>query len=234
MDLTPSLELAQTGDTFSVHHAISFLLIIIAGAVGGIANAYFASRQSGQPEDWRWHCVASIIIAFTAPLFLHMLDSRLLESVRLRTNDYFAFAAFCLLYVMAVRRLIDNPWRACQEKLTRLTTEITVLRQAIDSLQHDRLESEAALAAAKDALTYHDLDLLRTLEDENYVYGNIAALAEKTGLGRELVGQRLIILKNLGFIDTRIGEKNMLHWVISSRGKQCLLETLREPAADAA
>ena len=55
---------------------------------------------------------------------------------------------------------------------------------------------------------------------------NLAGLAEKTGLGRELISQRLTVLKNLGIIETRINEKNVLHWFVSNKGKQLLGDIL--------
>ncbi|MBL8440485.1 MAG: hypothetical protein JNK96_04630, partial [Betaproteobacteria bacterium] len=78
----------------------------------------------------------------------------------------------------------------------------------------------------KEALTYNDVEILRTLAEESFVYGNLAAVCERTGLGREFVSQRLTLMKNLGVIETRINEKNVLHWFVSPRGKQVLNDIL--------
>jgi len=60
----------------------------------------------------------------------------------------------------------------------------------------------------------------------SYVYGNLVGLTDKTGLARDLVSARLTVLKNLGIIETRINDKNVLHWCVSPRGKQMLGEIL--------
>jgi len=78
----------------------------------------------------------------------------------------------------------------------------------------------------KESLSYNDIEILRALAGEHYVYGNLVGLTDKTGLARDLVSTRLTILKNLGIIETRINEKNVLHWYVSPRGKQVLGDIL--------
>jgi hypothetical protein len=45
-------------------------------------------------------------------------------------------------------------------------------------------------------------------------------------LARDLVSARLTVLKNLGLIETRINDKNVLHWYVSPKGRQMLGEIL--------
>jgi DNA-binding IclR family transcriptional regulator len=70
------------------------------------------------------------------------------------------------------------------------------------------------------------VEILRALQAERFVYGNLAALCERTGLPRDLVSQRLTVLKTLGVIETRINERNVLHWMVSARGKAVLDDIL--------
>ena len=53
-----------------------------------------------------------------------------------------------------------------------------------------------------------------------------AFFQEVTGLSRELVSQRLTVMKAMGVIETRINEKNVLHWFVSTRGKALLADIL--------
>jgi DNA-binding transcriptional ArsR family regulator len=78
----------------------------------------------------------------------------------------------------------------------------------------------------KESLSYNDIEILRALAEENYVYGNLVGLTDKTGLARDLVSTRLTVLKNLGIIETRINDKNILHWFVSPKGKQMLGDIL--------
>jgi len=78
----------------------------------------------------------------------------------------------------------------------------------------------------KESLSYNDIEILRALAEESFVYGNLVGLTDKTGLARDIVSVRLTVLKNLGIIETRINDKNVLHWYVSARGKQLLGDIL--------
>jgi len=64
------------------------------------------------------------------------------------------------------------------------------------------------------------------LSEGGFVYGNLAAICDSTGLGRDFVSQRLTVMKALGVIETRINDKNVLHWFVSARGKAVLGDIL--------
>jgi DNA-binding transcriptional ArsR family regulator len=75
-------------------------------------------------------------------------------------------------------------------------------------------------------LSYNDVEILRALAEENFVYGNLVAICDRTGLARDFVSQRLTVMKAMGVIETRINDKNVLHWGVSARGKAVLGEIL--------
>jgi hypothetical protein len=85
-----------------------------------------------------------------------------------------------------------------------------------------------------DSLSYHDIEILRALDEENYVYGNFVGLTERTGLSRDLLSTRLIVLKGLGVIETRINERNVLHWFVSAKGQPLLDDFLSSRRSDRA
>jgi DNA-binding transcriptional ArsR family regulator len=78
----------------------------------------------------------------------------------------------------------------------------------------------------REVLSYNDVEILRALVEENFVYGNLAAICERTGLNRDFVSQRLTIMKSMGVIETRINDKNVLYWGVSVRGKAVLGDIL--------
>ncbi|MDR2365411.1 MAG: helix-turn-helix domain-containing protein [Zoogloeaceae bacterium] len=243
MELQPSLEVTSALGAFSDFplplSLLTLLAMIVTGILGGLANFYMAERQYGRREskDWRRHLVLGVVTALTAPLLLNMLSSNLLASARAHSGALFVFAAFCLIYVVAARRVFENPSAFYQEEIERLRND---LYREMENLRRDQDHLRQCLAAYADApaadrtpdadpremLTYNDIEVLRALADESYVYGNLAALTEKTTLGRELISQRLAILKETGLIETRISDKNVLHWIVSARGQQILSEAL--------
>ncbi|GHU12026.1 hypothetical protein FACS1894185_6150 [Betaproteobacteria bacterium] len=233
LELQPSLEVASMSGAFDFQLLLALLVMVVAGVLGGLANFYIAERQYGRLQahkDWRRYLVFGVVTALTAPLLLNMLSSNLMDAARTRPADLFVFAAFCLIYVVAARRIFENPASLYHEEMERLRAE---LQREVEGVRREFLEVNAVELAAAEAasdpretLTYNDIELLRALADESYVYGNLAALTEKTALGRELISQRLTVLKGAGLIETRINDKNVLHWVISTRGRQMLTDVL--------
>jgi DNA-binding transcriptional ArsR family regulator len=230
LELQPSLEVTSSFGAFDLQLLLALLVMVAAGILGGLVNFYIAERQYARQEahkDWRRHLVFGVVTALTAPLLLNMLSSNLLDAARAHPRELFVFAAFCLIYVIAARRVFENPASFYHEDIKRLRAE---LRRDMERLEAGatRLVAEktAETTDSRETLTYNDIELLRALADESYVYGNLAALTEKTALGRELISQRLAVLKGAGLIETRINDKNVLHWIISTRGQQVLADAL--------
>lgn len=213
-------------------------IMITAGILGGVAN-YFLSDRQGElsSRDGFKYATLGVIAALTVPLFLNMLSSNLLEAARTRPVDFFVFAGFCLIYVVASRRVFENAANKLLSQLDQVKRDVNHLKQqkrdnpapVIQREEAPVVMAEAPKAESpKESLSYNDIEILRAIAEENYVYGNLVGLTDKTGLGRDLVSNRLTVLKNLGIIETRISDKNVLHWYVSPKGKQMLGEILSQ------
>ena len=213
-------------------------IMVLAGILGGIA-IYFLSDRQGElsSRDGFKYATLGVIAALTVPLFLNMLSSNLLEAARTRPVDFFVFAGFCLIYVVASRRVFENAANKLLSQIDQVKRDVNQLKQKErEAPTPPVVRDEVALVAQeatrpeppKESLSYNDVEILRAIAEENYVYGNLAGLTDKTGLGRDLVSNRLTVLKNLGIIETRISDKNVLHWYVSPKGKQMLGEILAQ------
>ena len=213
-------------------------IMVLAGILGGVANFFLSDRQGELvPRDWIKYSVLGVIAALTVPLFLNMISSNLLEAARTRPVDFFVFAGFCLIYVVASRRVFENAANKLLSQLDQVKRDVSHLKQQKHEAPPSApvreeapvmVEAAAKSEPAKEVLSYNDVEILRAIAEENYVYGNLAGLTDKTGLGRDLVSNRLTVLKSLGIIETRISDKNVLHWYVSPRGKQTLGEILAQ------
>lgn len=226
MELQKAMQVSQTFGALDGHLLIILGILVVAGILGGIANFFLRDRLvESEVREWLKYPVLGMVAALTVPLFLNMISSNLLEGARTRPVDFFVLAGFCLLYVVASRRLFEN-------MANKLLSQLDLVKDDVRQLQERKPgavpEAQEAVVKElpKEALSYNDVELVRAIAEENYVYGNLAGLAEKTGLGRELISQRLTVLKNLGIIETRINEKNVLHWFVSNKGKQLLGDIL--------
>ena len=251
-ELQKSLQVTVLPNALDGYMLVILLIMIAAGVLGGLAN-YFLSdrgdrgdRSSKAPVrgDFYKFPILGVIAALTVPLFLNMISSNLLEAARTRPVDYFVFAGFCLIYVVASRRVFENMASKLVGQMDQIKREMVQMRHqrqeefqefAASTLREESLAPVEMLAPSpplnkpevvKESLSYNDIEILRALSEENYVYGNLVGLTDKTGLARELVSARLTVLKSLGIIETRINDKNVLHWFVSARGKQMLGDIL--------
>lgn len=238
-DLQPAFQVTTPSGALDAHMLIIFTIMLVAGALGGLANFFLSDRQGEMgSRDWIKYPVLGVVAALTVPLFLNMISSTLLEGARTKPVDFYVFAGFCLLYVVSSRRLFENVAIRLLAQIEQMKREMTQLKQqkretafmdasaAAEAKPEPLTRSEDAKIEPKEALSYNDVEILRALFEESYVYGNLAALCERTGLGRELISQRLTLMKTMGMIETRINEKNVLHWFVSARGKSVLGEIL--------
>jgi hypothetical protein len=218
---------------FDSHMLYVLIIMLLAGILGGYAN-FFLRDGTGTTErtDWIKYPVLGVVVALTAPLFLNMISSNLVDAARTRASDYLVLGGFCLVYVVASRRLVENAANRVLFQVEAVKRELARMRHfapiAASPLQRP---AEAGPDAPtrneppRETLTHADVELLRVIGEENFVYGNLAALSERTGVPRELVGQRLAILKSWGVIETRISDKNM-YWTVAPKGRQMLLDLI--------
>ncbi len=238
-ELQKSLQVTTLSNSLDGYMLIILLIMILAGVLGGIAN-YFLSDRHGDPErrEWGKYPILGVIAALTVPLFLNMLSSNLLEAARTRPVDFFVFAGFCLIYVVASRRIFENVANRLLGQMDQMKREMNQIRNARQDSPVTGHDEPAAASdmplpplaarpeAVRESLTYNDVEIMRALSEESYVYGNLTGLSDKTGLARDLVSTRLGTLKGLGLIETRINDKSVLHWYVSPKGKQMLGEIL--------
>jgi DNA-binding transcriptional ArsR family regulator len=233
-DLQPAMLVTTPSGALDAHMLLILAIMVLAGLLGGAANYFLADKQ-GDParRDWLKYPILGVVAALTVPLFLNMISSTLLEGARTKPVDFYTFAGFCLIYVVASRRLVENVAARLMGQMDQVKREVGHLKQqkreeAIIALQ-PKPEPEPVKMPEPDptdVLSYNDVEILRALAQESYIYGNLAAICERTGLAREFVSQRLTVMKSLGVIETRINEKNVLHWYVSTRGKAVLGEIL--------
>ena len=237
-ELQKSLQVTSLSNSLDSYMLVVLLIMVAAGILGGIANYYLSERQNDSGRgDWGKFLILGVIAALTVPLFLNMISSNLLEAARTRPVDFFVFAGFCLIYVVVSRRFFENVANKLMGQMDQVRREMGQMKQQRQEMalppvvmrEEPTPVAEAPVAkpeVIKESLSYNDIEILRALSEDSYVYGNLVGITDKTGLARDLVSTRLTVMKNLGVIETRISDKNVLHWYVSPRGKQMLEDVL--------
>ncbi|PKO92901.1 MAG: hypothetical protein CVU16_06010 [Betaproteobacteria bacterium HGW-Betaproteobacteria-10] len=232
-ELQTAFQVTTPSGALDTHMLLILVIMVVTGILGGAANYFLADRE-GAPSrrDWLKYPVLGVVVALTVPLFLNMISSTLLEAARTKPVDFFAFAGFCLIYVIASRRLIENVAQRLGAQFDQIKRELGHLKQQKkDELIAQAVKAEAPKPAEptpepREVLSYNDVEILRALAEESFVYGNLAAICERTGLARDFVSQRLTVMKAMGVIETRINDKNLMYWGVSGRGKNLLGDIL--------
>lgn len=233
-DLQPAFQVDAPSGALDSHMLLIFTIMVLAGVLGGLANYFLSDRQHElRPKEWLKYPLLGVVAALTVPLFLNMLSSTLLEGARTKPVEFYTFAGFCLIYVVASRRLFENVAQKLMGQMEQVKRDMNHLKQRREEAmaqpvkeEKPEVAPEPRVEAPKESLSYNDIEILRALSEEAMVYGNLASLCDKTGLARDLVSQRLTVMKAMGVIETRINEKNVLHWFVSAKGKQVLGEIL--------
>jgi len=230
-ELQTAFQVTAPSGSLDSHLLLILGIIVACGLLGGTANYFLADRQA-EPlrRDWLKYPVLGVVAALTVPLFLNMISSTLLEGARTKLVDFFTFGGFCLIYVVASRRLLENVAQRLRGQIDQVKRELVHLKQQKREEPVAAVIKEPAVTPAqpdsREVLSYNDVEILRALSEESFVYGNLAAICDKTGQARDFVSQRLAIMKSIGVIETRINDKNVLHWAVSARGKALLSEIL--------
>ena len=208
-------------------------IMIITGVLGGVANYFMSDRRSEPVKgDVYKYIVLGIVAALTVPLFLNMISSNMLEMARSRPIDLFVFSGFCLMFVVFSRRFFENVANKLLHQIEQVRREVNEIKEtsAVEPVMAEQTaaapQAPAKSDPAKVSLTYNDIELMRTISEGQFVYGSISELAGEASLTKEIVTERLGVLKSMGLIELKINDKNVLHWVMSSKGKQFLADVL--------
>lgn len=196
----------------------NYMLIILGimmsmGLLAGVANFFLSVREDKtSARKLVKFVILGIVVALTVPLFLNMASSNLIEFGRTRPNALFVFAGFCLIYVLLSRFIFES----ISHKLMRLGQK----RPAGPALSTPRSPEDFFRAG----LSGTDLEIMRAVSQGGSVYENLSGLASEIIPSKEFVNDRLVLLRQLGLLELRANEKNILHMCLSSAGSQLLSE----------
>lgn len=189
-----------------------FVIMVCAGVLAGMANFFLSEARTGR--DLAKYVVLGIVAALTVPLFLNMASSSLLEFGRTRPLSVFVFGGFCLVYVLLSRRVLEG-----------LANRLLQLGQK----QTDTAGTLAApLRTAEDffraGLSATDVEIMRAVSQGGSVYDNLTQLSSETPPSKDFVNDRLVLLRQIGLLDLRTSEQNVMHMCLSPIGAQLLAE----------
>lgn len=239
MELQQTLQ-ANAGALFDGFMLVLLAVMLLAGVLGGLANYYLSERYAQGGREMTKYVVLGVVAALIVPLLLNMLSSNLIAQARVNPVDLYVLGGVCLIFVVLTRRWFENLSQKLLNKVQAVEEEISQIKSlksfaetpapALENLP--KAEEEIAASTEADAeltkLSYNDVELMRTVGDGRYAYGNISGIAGDSGLSKDFINERLVVLKQVGLLELKINEKNVLHWFLSPKGKQFLGEVMAE------
>ena len=129
-ELQKSLQVSALPNSLDGYMLMVLLIMVAAGILGGIANAYLSERQNeNQKREWGRFMTLGVIASLTVPLFLNMISSNLLEAARTRPVDFFVFSGFCLIYVVASRRVFENVANRLLGQMDQMKRDMVAIKE---------------------------------------------------------------------------------------------------------
>jgi hypothetical protein len=193
-----------------------FTIMVCAGLLAGVANFFLSEARAGR--ELAKYIVLGIVAALTVPLFLNMTSSNLLEFGRTRPLSVFVFAGFCLVYVLLSRRVFES--------IANRLLQMGQKQAAGESIPAVALRTTEDFFRA--GLSATDIEIMRAVSQGGSVYENLTGLATEVPPSKDFVNDRLVLLRQLGLLDLRTNEQNVIHMCLSSIGAQLLAEVSAE------
>lgn len=187
------------------------VIMVSTGLLAGIANFFLSEARAGR--DLAKYVVLGIVAALTVPLFLNMTSSNLLEFGRTRPLSIFVFAGFCLVYVLLSRRVFETIANRLLQRGGKPVGE---------NLGSGQLRTAEDFVRAGVSAT--DIEIMRAVSQGGSVYENLTSSTTETPPSKDFVNDRLVLLRQLGLLDLRTNEQNVIHMCLSPIGAQLLAD----------
>jgi hypothetical protein len=223
-----------------------FLMVVIvvmvgAGFLGGLVN-YFLNRRDDPEDSSLWKSATlGIAASLLVPLFLNMISSNLLESMRTGTpspdlSRFLVFLGFCLVAAISstsfIKTLSDRILREAKEakKVARQADKkaseaLSDIRPIVEKeTEAEEVPSGAAAAVAqRTAVGEKERKLLQNLANGRWVLRTRTGLAKEIQVPKPEVDAMMDDLRKRKLVDCktilgRAGERKK-RWYITNEGR---------------
>ena len=217
-------------------------VMVFAGLLGGLVN-YFATRKS-DPEDssFRKSLTLGVAASLLVPLFLNMISSNLLESIRGSASvpsdllKIFVFAGFCLVAAISssafIKTLSDRILQEAREAKKvahQADKKASETQSVIQPILDKETEggspdnSPVATKALTPSLNEKEVKLLQALANGKWVLRTRFGLAKDAGIPKPEVDELMDDFKKRGLVGykwivDRAGAKRK-RWYITNEGR---------------
>jgi len=220
-------------------------VMVFAGCLGGLAN-FFSAGKDDLEETSFWRSITlGVVASLLVPLFLNMISSSLLDSIRNGSSgspDFpkiLVFSGFCLVAAISsstfIKTISDRVLKEAKEAKKvahQADKKATEAQSAIQPIVEKETESDPptdaseAIAASAQTLDGNEKKLLQNLATGRWVLRTRTGLAKETGIAKSIVDRMMDELKKRELVDYKwiagkLGEKKK-RWYITNKGREAV------------
>lgn len=220
------------------------IVMTVSGLLGGLINFYIADSAGDNPLAWWKHIIVGIGAAFMVPLFLNMISSGLIDSIRgtsQGTQDpskLFILAGFCLVAAVSSRSFINTiSERVLQEardakKKAEYAQEQAAEARAIvapyvegESQDESSVRTQLVNDKTEMVISNDEKIILSAMTTGPYTMRTIAGIAKDTGLDRAQVNEYINLLMAKGLAAQGLSSGGNPRWYATSAGRDIAIKS---------
>jgi hypothetical protein len=216
---------------------VVFLIIVIAGILGGSANYLTEEKKTDGSGIALWlnRVIVGIVAAFLIPLFLETMSSDLLKNILSKTDeaikDYFVFFGFCLLGAISSRLLIQTlsekifqlakDAKLQADKANAKTQELdAVVAPFVERGTEEESPEGGKIIAPKTIRSSARMDkeadeVLSALNHPKYTLRSASGISADTNLDKSVVSEKLKTLTAEGLASELEDRGKGIRWAIT-------------------
>ncbi|MCL6416896.1 hypothetical protein MIB92_14640 [Aestuariirhabdus sp. Z084] len=214
------------------HFFVLAVVMLIAGAFGGVVNYYLLGRQEDKPNAWVRPVVLGIGASFLVPVVLDVLAIKLVLESAEDPSKLLIFTSICLIAAILSRYLTGSMGDKVAEEAQRATDKTEALMVELRNLQDEiapliETETEAdSIASVDDNTGVAELDVtsskvLKTLASGRFIFRSLSGLCRDSSTDEATLRQTLSVLTNKGLAGRSRGPKGE-RWYVTERGRRVL------------
>lgn len=214
---------------------ILIVVMLLAGCLGGLVNYFLAQKDDPASSNiWR-SLVVGIVASLMVPLFLNMISSNLIDSIRGNSNSpgdiskVLVFAGFCLVAAISstafIRTLSDRILKEAQtakKEAQEAKEDVVKVKAEVEPIVAKQTEKEptpekAAALAGTNGIGEKEKNILKSFADSKFALRTLSGIAQDTKIDRIELENILSNLEANNLIGKRMG-KNGIRWYITQDG----------------
>jgi hypothetical protein len=224
-------------------------VILSAGLLGGAVNYFMTRKGDLDGTNYKKSATLGIAASLLVPLFLNMISSTLLDSIRNATTGavdltkILVFTGFCLVAAISSTAFINTlSDRVLQEAREAKKVARQADKKASDAQSDVQLiveketeaeppsETEAQLKLSAIAVDANETKLLQKLANGRWVLRTRTGLAKETGIPKAEVDRMMDDLRERGLVDYKLlhgrtEQEKKKRWYITNEGRQTIPST---------